>query len=85
MIQKCLNKTQEVMIMTEHQFSQLLKGNQTRYDKPCNLLKDALGISLRTTTSYINEPSKMSVADLIIVIQELNLRDDDLLEYLKKR
>lgn len=71
--------------MTEKQFSQLLKGNQTRYEKPCDFLKDALGVSLRTTTTYINEPQRMSVADFMIMIKELNLRDDDVLDFLKAR
>lgn len=71
--------------MTERAFSQLLKGNQVRYEKPNNYLKNALGISERTTVTYINEPSKMSVSTLMIMVRELHLRDEDLVSYLTER
>lgn len=68
--------------MTEKQFIQLLKGNQKRYNKPCYVLQKALGVSLRTTTKYINNPSMMTVNDFCIVARELRLSQDEIMEFL---
>ena len=69
--------------MTEKEFSKLLKGNQKRFDKPSNVLNEALGVSVRTMKTYINEPKQMRVGDLILISEELHIRDDELISYLK--
>lgn len=70
--------------MTEKAFSNLLKGNQVRFQKPNAYIKDCLGVSLRTAQTYMNNPSRMSVNDFQIVIKELKVAAEDVLDFLKR-
>lgn len=70
--------------MTEKQFSQLLKGNQKRYQKPSPVLCKALGVSGRQTQRYIDEPSNLKIKDFLIIISELHISNEDLIDFLKR-
>ena len=71
--------------MTERQFSQLLKGNMKRYEKPSRVLCKALGVSDRQTQRYVDAPGNVKINDFLILIAELHVRDEDLISYLGEK